>query len=345
MKYSFKNDYSYGCHPNILAALAASNMSAEDGYGFDAYSIEAAALIKKLVGSDPDVFFVSGGTQANLTIISTILRPYESVISASTGHIQVHEAGAIEATGHRIQAVNTPNGKLTVEDIKGQLVLFEEVHTTIPRLVYLSNSTETGTIYLKSELMELHTYCRSVGLLLFLDGARLFSALASRENDITYLDLGRYTDVFYIGGTKAGALLGEAIVINNASLKENFVYNLKQKGALLAKGRILGIQFRELFKDNLFLRIGEYANQMAYELESAILEMGFNFLSNTSTNQIFPILPNRLIAALKENYEFYVWQKIDDHHSAIRLVTCWATEKSRINLFISDLKRLSNSNA
>ncbi|MCD0487609.1 aminotransferase class V-fold PLP-dependent enzyme [Pedobacter sp. MC2016-14] len=342
MKYSFKNDYGRGCHPQILNALSVSNMEIEEGYGEDRFSKAAKELIKAEVGGDPEVYFVAGGTQANLTVISALLKPYESVISANTAHIQVHETGAIEATGHRIQTIDTPDGKLRPEDIQGLLTLFEEVHTTIPRLVYISNSTEVGTIYSKQELMALYECCRAAGLLLFMDGARLSSALASKENDLSFLDLGKYTDVFYIGGTKAGALLGEAIVFNNKNISTGFAYNMKQKGALMAKGRILGIQFLELFRDGLFLKLAAHANEMAQQLKFAIKGMGIDLICDTSTNQIFPVLNNRVVEALKKDYEFIVWQKIDAEHSAIRLVTCWATEEEAVKQFLEDLSSLKS---
>ncbi|WP_379090047.1 GNAT family N-acetyltransferase [Pedobacter sp. UC225_65] len=338
MKYNFKNDYTKGCHPNILKALTESNFSVEEGYGEDTYSLAAAQLIKdKMEHPDAAVYFVSGGTQANLLVISALLRPYESVIAAATAHIQVHETGAIEATGHRIQVVDTADGKLNVQDIQDKLDLFEEVHTTMPRMVYISNSTEVGTFYTKDELKALSAFCRTKGLLLFLDGARLASGLMAKESGLTLKDLGLYTDVFYIGGTKTGALLGEAIVINNPTLQQNFKYNIKQRGALLAKGRLLGIQFLELFKDDLYFKLGEHANNAAQKLHEGIAALGYPFLTATQTNQSFPVLPNEVIAKINQDYAFYVWKKIDAQSSAIRLVTCWATDLDAVDEFIKDL--------
>ncbi|WP_082434911.1 GNAT family N-acetyltransferase [Pedobacter sp. Hv1] len=338
MKYNFKNDYTKGCHPNILTALAESNFTVEEGYGADTYSLAAAKLITdKMEHPSAAVYFVSGGTQANLLVISALLRPYESVIAAETAHIQVHETGAIEATGHRIQTVNTADGKLRVQDIQDKLDLFEEVHTTMPRMVYISNSTEVGTFYTKDELKALSAYCKEKGLLLFLDGARLASGLMAKNSGLTLKDLGVYTDVFYIGGTKTGALLGEAIVINNQSLQQNFKYNIKQRGALLAKGRLLGIQFLELFKDDLFFKLGDHANQAAQKLHQGIKALGYAFLTETQTNQSFPIFPNEVIAKINQDYAFYVWKKIDDQFSAVRLVTCWATDFNAVDEFIKDL--------
>jgi threonine aldolase len=342
MKYNFKNDYTKGCHPAILTALAEGNLSVEEGYGEDSYSLAAAQLIKaQLENPAAAVYFVSGGTQANLLVISALLRPYESVIAAETAHIQVHETGAIEATGHRIQTIPTADGKLTVAAIQGQLDLFEEVHTTMPRMVYISNSTEVGTFYTKTELQLLSAFCKEKGLLLFMDGARLASGLMAKGSGLSLKDLAALTDVFYIGGTKTGALLGEAIVINQPVLQQHFKYNLKQRGALLAKGRLLGIQFLTLFKNNLYFELGLHANQAAEKLHEGIAALGYAFLTPTQTNQSFPILPNQVIDQLKADYAFYVWKKIDAHHSAIRLVTCWATEMAAVDEFVKDLQRIS----
>ncbi|WP_069659780.1 threonine aldolase family protein [Arcticibacter eurypsychrophilus] len=339
MKYNFKNDYTTGCHPNILKALASSNLIAQEGYGEDQYCKEAIDLIKEKIGhEDSVVHFVSGGTQANLIVIASLLRPYESVIAAETAHIQVHETGAIEATGHRIQTVKSADGKLAPDGIQKQLDLFEEVHTTIPRMVYISNSTEIGTIYSCDELKALSLFCRVNNLILFMDGARLSSALTSSANDVTLKDLAIYTDVFYIGGTKAGALLGEAIVLNNKTLQKDFIYNMKQRGALLAKGRLLGIQFLELFKDDLFFELGDHANRMAQKISAGISDLGLSFLTPTYTNQLFPVFSNVVIAKLMEDYVFFTWIKIDEEVSAVRLVTSWSTEEQAVDEFIEDLK-------
>ncbi|MDJ1482917.1 aminotransferase class V-fold PLP-dependent enzyme [Cytophagaceae bacterium YF14B1] len=334
--YSFKNDYSEGCHPAILQALIESNGEQHSGYGFDMYSQQAADLIReKLKSPSAAVHFISGGTQANLTVIASILRPYESVIAVETGHILVHETGAIEATGHKIEAVQSTDGKLRPADVISVLDKFEEIHKPIPRLVYISHPTEIGTHYTRAELIALSQCCRENGLYLFIDGARLASGLCA--SDITFPDLAKYTDVFYIGGTKSGALLGEAIVINNPVLQQNFIYNLKQRGALLAKGRLLGIQFKVLFSNDLFFEIGNHMNQMAAKLATAFQEQEYSFLTNSQTNQIFPILPISVIEKLQKKYDFYIWQKINSQESAIRLVTSWATKEAMIDQFIEDL--------
>lgn len=338
--YSFKNDYSEGCHPNIIEALAKTNLSQQAGYGEDEYSIQAKELIKqKIDNKNAHIYFIPGGTQANLIVIASALRPHESVIGANTAHIHIHEAGAIEATGHKINTIISSDGKVKTGDIEGILHEHANVpHMVKPKMVYISNSTETGTIYKKHELEALWEFCKQKGLYLFLDGARLGSALCAEDNDLSMADLSRLTDVFYIGGTKNGALLGEAIVINNDKLKEDFGFHLKQRGALLAKGRLLGVQFLELFKNDLFFVLAKHANLMARKITDAIKKKGHSLLAESTTNQIFPILPNNLIEKLSGKYEFYVWQKIDEDTSAIRLVTSWATEEKFVDQFIKDLR-------
>ncbi|KJF28750.1 amino acid lyase [Clostridium aceticum] len=337
--YSFRNDYSEGAHPNILNALLQTNFKQQNGYGTDDYSQKAIELLRhKLQNANADIHFVSGGTQANLVVISSILRPYESVIAANTGHIHVHETGAVEATGHKINVVDSKDGKLTPKNIQRVLEEHTDEHMVKPRMVFISNSTEIGTIYKKKELEELFCFCKSNGLLLYLDGARLASALSSQESDLSLPDLSKLVDVFYIGGTKNGALLGEAIVINNDALKLNFRFHLKQKGALLAKGRLLGLQFIELFKENLYFNLAKHANLMAFKLSETIEGLGYKFLTHSSTNQIFPILPNKVIEQLSKKYLFYIWSKIDGEMSAIRLVTSWATEEYAVDSFIKDLE-------
>jgi threonine aldolase len=339
---SFKNDYGEGCHPRILEALSRANWEQEEGYGEDEYCREAGDLIRRRTGTPAAaVHFVSGGTQANLIVISAALRPHESVISAATGHIYVHEAGAVEATGHKINVLHKEDGKVAPRDVEAVLEEHGNVpHMVKPRMVYISNSTEIGTIYMKRELEELSAFCREKGLYLYLDGARLGSALCAEGNDAELKDIAACTDIFYIGGTKNGALLGEAIVINNEALKEDFGFHLKQHGALLAKGRVLGIQFAELFRDDLYFELARHANRMAGKITEACGDLGLAFLTASSTNQIFPVVPNRAIEVLSRSYGFYVWHKTDANHSAIRLVTSWATEEKVIDRLIMDLRRL-----
>ncbi|OWK75115.1 threonine aldolase [Flavobacteriaceae bacterium JJC] len=342
MKYSFKNDYSEGCHPIILEALVKYNLVQQNGYGLDDYSQNAAKLIlQKINNPKAKVHFVSGGTQANLIVISAFLRRHESVVAAETGHIFTNETGAIEATGHKVHGVETADGKLKPEDI--QIIL--NLHINIPhqvkqKMVYISNSTEIGTIYSKVELQNLYEFCQEKNLYLFLDGARLGHALTAEPNDLTLEDIAKYTDAFYLGGTKNGALIGEAIVICNENLQDEFGFHLKQKGAMLAKGRLLGIQFQELLKDDLYFELAKSANQKAMEIKRAFEEKGCSFLSETFTNQIFPILTQNQISQLSQNFDFYVWKKIDEEKSAVRLITSWATTDSIVADFINEIKNL-----
>ena len=341
MKFSFKNDYSEGCHPAILQALLQHNLDQQAGYGEDEYSLKAKALIREKINNQHSaIYFVSGGTQANLIVISSILKPYQCVISASSGHILNNETGAIEATGHKVLSIETADGKLRPSDIIPALENHRNVpHQVMPKLVYISNSTELGTIYLAKELEELSAFCRQNNLFLFMDGARLGHGLTSEISDLTLEKVAAFTDVFYLGGTKNGALIGEAIVINNPVLQEDFAFNIKQKGALLAKGRLLGIQFLELMKDNLYFDLAQHANQQAMKIKKALQKRGAAFLADTYTNQIFPILHHHLIEVLSENFEFYVWKKTDENFSAVRLITSWSTGDEAVNRFIEIIER------
>jgi threonine aldolase len=342
MKSSFKNDYSEGCHPRILQALGASNLEQHSGYGADVYCQRAAALIvDKIASPYSTVHFVSGGTQANLVVIASILRPHESVIAAATGHIFDNEAGAIEATGHKVNAIGAANGKMTPALVQHVLDSHSnKPHQLKQKLVYISNSTEIGTHYSRAELEGLSRFCRAHDLYLFMDGARLGHALTAESNDLTLADIAALTDVFYIGGTKNGALLGEAIVINNPELQGEFEFYLKQKGAMLAKGRLLGIQFLELFKDNLYFELARQANSHAMRIKQAFEQMGCDWWADTATNQIFPILDNVQIERLLEQFDFYVWRRIDATHSAIRIITSWATQQSQVDALIAAIQAL-----
>lgn len=336
----FKNDYSEGAHESILETLNTTNLVQDKGYGNDHYTEEAKNLIQKnLKDNTADIHFISGGTQANLTIIGSILRPHESVIAPETGHICVHETGAIEATGHKINTVKTVDGKLTPELIKPVLIAHEDEHMVKPKLVFISNSTEIGTHYTKNDLEKLSQFCKENDLYLYLDGARLGSALSVKGCDLTLPELSSYLDAFYIGGTKNGALLGEAIVLNNDDFKENFRFHIKQRGGLLAKGRLIAIQFLEFFKDNLYFELAEHANAMAALITEAVQSQGYDFLTKSQTNQIFPILPNQVIERLQENYAFYVWSKVSNDTSSLRLVTSWATKEENVQQFIKDLNQ------
>ena len=337
--YSFKNDYSEGAHPRILKALAETNLEQVDGYGEDRYTLKAVELLKhRLKRDDVDVHLFSGGTQTNLTALSAFLRPHEAAVAANTGHILVHETGSIEATGHKVISVETADGKLTPKHIREAVESHTDEHMVKPRLVYLSNSTEIGTIYTKVELEKIRRLCLEKKLYLYVDGARLGSALCAAGDALELSDLPGLADAFYIGGTKNGALIGEALIICREELREDFRFHMKQKGALLAKGKLLGIQFLELFRDDLYFDLARHANAMADLLRQAIGEAGHPFFVDSPSNQIFPIFPHELISRLREKYSFYIWAQLGGGHSAVRLVTSWATEEEAVRRFIGDLE-------
>jgi threonine aldolase len=342
MKYSFLNDYSEGAHPRVLELLAATNLQQEAGYGEDALSLRAAALLRDATGSpDAAVHLVSGGTQANLIALASMLRPFESVIAAETAHILVHETGAIEATGHKIHALPAHAGKIAPDQIRSVVAQHCDEHMVVPKVVYLSQATEAGTLYSRTELIALSATCRELDLYLYLDGARIGPALASAASDIGLRELAALVDMLYIGGTKNGALLGEALVINAPELQQRFRHHLKQRGALLAKGRLLGAQFVALFEDDLYLDLARHSNSMAKALADGLRSLGVCFLSEPVTNQVFPILTDATIDALRTHYAFHVWSRVDTAQSAIRLVTSWATPAAAISDFLTDFRALS----
>ena len=342
MKHSFKNDYAEGCHSNILKALAETNNTQQNGYGQDEYCRKAEEIIlRKIRKPESKVFFVSGGTQANLISISAFLRTHESIVAAETGHIFTNETGAIEATGHKVHGVISEDGKISTHDIQNILDLHGNVpHQVKPKLVYISNSTELGTIYSARELSDLSDFCKQKNLLLFMDGARIGHALRAFGNDLSLELIASKTDAFTIGGTKNGALLGEAIVINNPELSVEFGFHIKQKGGMLAKGRLLGLQFVELFKDDLYFDLADHANKQAMRLKDVFQKIGCCFLTENLTNQIFPILSPKQIEHLAEHFDFYVWKKIDENKSAIRIITSWATQEDVVSLFAEKINEL-----
>ena len=342
----FNSDYVEGAHPEILKKLIETNACQTVGYGEDEYCENARNLIKKECGrQDIDVHFLVGGTQANTTVIASCLKPYQAALSAKTGHINVHETGAIEATGHKVIGLESgSDGKLShkaVEDFYN--AHWNDVtheHQPQPKLVYVSDSTENGAVYKKSELKALSEVCRKCGLYLFLDGARLGYAMASPENDITLADLCELCDVFYIGGTKVGALFGEAVVIINPELKADFRYNIKQRGGMLAKGRLLGIQFETLFTDKLYFKIADHAVKLAFKIVDALKEKGVKFLSEPESNQIFPIFSNDIIKKIEEKYLVSFWEKVDEANSAIRICTSFMTKEENADAIIRDILAL-----
>lgn len=336
--YSFTNDYSEGAHPRILEALLNTNLTQHSSYSLDTHTRHAIQLIRQeACCPQGDVHLIVGGTQTNLITISTALRPYQAVISASTGHINVHETGAIEATGHKVLAMPATDGKLTPRMVEEALDFHTDEHMVQPKMVYISNSTEVGTQYTKAELEGLHHICRQKNLYLFMDGARMGSALTSPANDLTLADIAALTDVFYIGGTKNGALFGEALVIVRDELKPDFRYMIKQRGAMLAKGWLLGIQFEELFQNNLFYDMASHANEMAAKLKKALTDKGCSFACNSCTNQLFPVLEDEQIEKLKKDFTFNMDHRVDASRSCIRLVTSWATTQEGVDAFIKAL--------
>lgn len=338
--YSFTNDYSEGAHPHILKALMDTNLTQHIGYGMDEdHCTKARELIRKeCARDDAQVHFLVGGTQANLIVIASALRPWEAVICASTGHINVHETGAVEATGHKVLAVPSDDGKVTPEMVRQVLEAHTDEHMVKPKMVYISNTTEIGTQYSKEDLDALSRFCRQKDLYLFLDGARLGSALTSSVNDLTIADIAALTDVFYIGGTKNGALMGEAVVILNPDLDREFRFMIKQRGAMLAKGWLLGIQFETLFSDGLFYEMASHANRMADILRTGLEECGYSFLADSRSNQLFPILPDTLIEKLSEDFSFIIQDRVDESSHAVRLVTSWATPEEAVHAFLDALR-------
>lgn len=337
---NFSCDYLEGAHPAILQRLAETNMEKAVGYGDDPYCVSARKKIRAACRCpEADVFFLSGGTQTNLTVISALLRPFEGVLSAQTGHIESHEAGAVEATGHKVLTLPQHEGKLSAHDVEQFMQEYlsnpTREHLASPGMVYISHPTEYGTLYSKAELSVLSEVCRRYQLSLFLDGARLGYGLAARNADLTLEDLASLCDVFYIGGTKVGALCGEAIVIPQAGRIPHFFTMMKQRGALLAKGRLLGIQFDTLFTGNLYLEISSHAIDMAHRLKEGLLAKGYHLYLDSPTNQQFLILENTRMERLARDVAFSFWERIDDTRSVIRLATSWATRPEEIDALLA----------
>lgn len=335
-------DYNEGCAPQILQRLSETNMEQTVGYGMDEHCENARRMIRAVCDApDALVQFLVGGTQTNATVISSVLRPYQGVICASTGHINVHETGAIEHSGHKVLTIATENGLVTAEQVKVALKShFEDgnaEHMVQPGMVYISYPSEVGTLYNKSELQKISDVCKSYDVPLFIDGARLGYGLMSPECDITLSDLARLADVFYIGGTKQGALFGEAVVITKESLKKDFRYNIKQNGGMLAKGRLLGIQYEVLFTDNLYFDLAKNAIDQAMRVKKALTEKGYRFFMDSPTNQQFPILDNATYERLSKEFLFDFWVRVDESHVVARICTSWATKACNIDKLIEML--------
>lgn len=335
-RYSFTADYSEGAHPQLLEALVRSNSTQQVPYGNDEYSNEARQLIRASLSATEDevaVHFVPSGTSANIICIASCLRPYEAVLTVDSGHITIKEAGAIEATGHKMIIAPGVNGKMTAENLEKAVRQNQSFpHMAKPRLVYITNATELGTIYTKQELESINDVCKSWNLLLHMDGARIGAALSAESNDLKMRDLVDLIDIFSIGGTKMGALLGEAIVVRS-HIAEGFAFHIKQHGALLAKGRIIGAQFIELFREALFFKIAAHANKMAKRISDNFEELGYQLSAKTETNQVFVILPETLIQRLEERFIFVIWEHLDRQQAVVRIVTSWATSASAVDDF------------
>ncbi|MBQ8111427.1 MAG: low specificity L-threonine aldolase [Clostridia bacterium] len=341
----FNSDYLEGAHPRILERLAQTNMVQTPGYGEDEFCERARATIRRLCDApEADIHFLVGGTQTNATVLSAALLPYQGVISADTGHIAVHETGAIEAGGHKVIALANQNGKLDAGQVSEccRLHFSDESHEhmVMPAALYISNPTEVGTLYSRDELQALRAVCDRWGLMLFMDGARLGYGLASPENTLDLPFIARTCDVFYIGGTKQGLLFGEAVVICNKALSRNFRYMIKQKGGMLAKGRFLGVQFEEMLKDGLYMELSQYAIDLAMRLKAALKELNVPMLVDSPTNQQFPILPDVVLTMLKQKYGYATIQRVDAAHTAVRFCTSWATRKIDVESLIRDLRAL-----
>lgn len=343
----FNCDYTEGCHPRILEAMSQTNLEQTVGYGEDPHCERARELIRSACSApEADVHFLVGGTQANFTVIRAALRPHQGVVSPVTGHINVHETGAVEATGHKVLPVPCgPEGKLSASQVEALCrEHYAETtpygHTVQPKMVYISHPTENGALYTKAELEELHRVCQEYGLFLFCDGARMGYGLTAQGTDVTLSDLARLCSVFYLGGTKCGALFGEAVVITDPALKPDFRYAIKQNGGMLAKGRLLGIQFEELFSDGLYFEICRKANEQARRIAAACREAGFPEYVPSPTNQQFFIFPDEVLGKLQEKYCFSFWEKTDEAHTAVRVCTSWATREESVDALIADLRAL-----
>jgi threonine aldolase len=341
----FNSDYTEGAHPKVLQKLVDTNLEQTPGYGADDYCRLAAAKIKAACGrQDADVHFLMGGTQTNLTVISAALRPHQGVISALSGHISIHESGAVEATGHKVISLPGCDGKLSAAQIN---TLVNEhwkdenhEHMVQPKMVYISNPTEIGTLYSRTELTAISHVCREHDMILYLDGARLGYGLAAPGNDLDLPVITELCDAFSIGGTKVGALFGEALVITNPVLQEDFRYIVKQKGGMLAKGRLLGLQFLALFEDGLYTGIAAHAVNLALRLKEAFQKKGYPFLIESTTNQQFPILPDAALEIIGREFTFSRWERTDETHTAVRFCTSWATRPADVERLISCIEAL-----
>lgn len=339
---NFANDYSEGAHEKVLQRIIDTNMQQLPGYGSDEYSLSAAEKIKTACGDEQaQVWFLMGGTQTNAVVIDALLQQYEGVLTAHTGHIAAHEAGAIEAGRHKVLELPQYDGKISASDLKSYLSVFfadeNHEHMVFPGMAYISHPTEYGTLYTKDELVDISSVCREYDIPLYLDGARLGYALACPESDLTLADIAELCDAFYIGGTKVGALCGEAVVFPRGKAPKYFMTRMKQHGALLAKGRLLGVQFDALFTDDLYIKIAAHAINMAEKLKNAFREKGYRFHIDSPTNQIFVVLTDERMTELKDKVSVSFWERIDDGHIVVRFAASWATREEDVDALISIL--------
>lgn len=337
----FSCDYAEGCHPKVLEALTATNMISTPGYGEDEFCDKAKAKIKEYINCpDADIYFLVGGTQTNQVVIDSMLSNYDGVIAAATGHIAVHEAGAIEYSGHKVITLPNHNGKIDADELKRLLVDHyadgSAEHMVNPGMVYISYPTEYGALYSKSELEAISSICREYDIPLFIDGARLAYGLAAAE-DVSMADLASYADVFYIGGTKVGALFGEAVVFTKGNTPKHMITQIKQHGALLAKGRLLGVQFDTLFTDDLYMAMGRHALNQAGIIREALREKGYQLFMENPTNQIFVIMENEVLKSFGNDVAYGFWEKYDDTHTVIRIATSWATSDASVQALLNIL--------
>ena len=343
----FNNDYNEICHPSVLSYIQAATVDQMPGYGTDTHCARAADMIRKACcAEEVAVHFLVGGTQTNLSVISASLRSYQGVIAADSGHINVHETGAIEATGHKVILAHTTDGKITPEQVadivESQSLSMDKEHIVQPKMLYISNPTEFGTLYSLQELTELSELCKKCGLFLFVDGARMGYGLMAENNDISLADYARLCDVFYIGGTKVGAMFGEAVVIPNPAIAEDFRYIMKQRGGMMAKGWLLGLQFEALFTDNLYYKISKHANKMADKIRDTFAALGYGLYLPGSTNQIFVTLPDTMLDKLSNDFTFAQWEKTDPDCTAVRFCTSWATKEENVDALCSAIMELAN---
>lgn len=341
----FQSDYVEGCHPKILEKMAETNLEQTPGYGNDDYCADAREKIRKACGrEDVDVHFLVGGTQTNATVIASILKAHQGVISADTGHIACHETGAVEAAGHKVLTLPSKDGTITAEQVaaycEAHAASTSREHMVQPGMVYISFPTESGTLYSKEQLTSLYAACQKYGLPLYVDGARLGYGLAGSRNDLTLPDIARLCDVFYIGGTKCGALFGEAVVIARESLKKDFRYIMKQHGGMLAKGRLLGIQFDVLFEDDLYEKICKNAVDAALKIRGALEDKGIPLYVSSWTNQQFPILTQAQMQYFSEHAAFEIWEPIDERNTAVRFCTSWATTGENVQSLVELIRNM-----